>query len=262
MNYAQKKDTAINKSFEKGLRIIEVLAENDNSLKLKELAKLLGYDVSTVFRFLNTLVKCDYATQDPNTLKYSLTYRVCHIADEVKKSVSIRKIAHPYLKELVSIFKESVTLSCEHEMSVVYLDVIEGNDHILSTTNYIGRIAPIHCTGAGKLFLLNYSDEDLDLLIQKKGLKKYTENTITSKEKLKEELKKVNELGYAFDNEECEYGVKCIAFPIKNSKNKVVAAFSVTGPMTRLTDKLINSRIDHLYKTSKLLSEKYGDSKL
>lgn len=260
---ANNRDGAIlNKSLEKGLNIIEVLAENGNSLKLKDLSKLLNYDTSTVFRFLGTLIKNGYVTQDMDTLKYSLTYKICNIANEVNKSINMRELAHPYLKELLPVFKETVTLSYDHDMSVVYLDVLDGNDHILSTTNYIGRIAPLHCTGAGKLMLQNYSDQDIDIMINRKGLRKFTDNTITSKEQLRSELEIVKERGYAYDNEECEYGVKCISFPIRNSNNQIVAAFSVTGPVTRLSDEYIESRLDYLRHTSKVLSEKFGDCKI
>ncbi len=109
-----------------------------------------------------------------------------------------------------------------------------------------GLKAPKYCTGIGKAILAYESEEMVEEVI-KEGMVSFTDQTITDGEKLKEELKCVREKGYAVDNMEHEYGVKCVAVPIRNGENKVVAACSITGPSPRFTPQ----RIDELEKLLK-----------
>lgn len=254
----RNKSSKSNQSVEKVFNIIELLAENGEPMRILDISKKLGMSTSTVLRFLATLESCGYVCQDEETLKYYLTYKICNIANKVSSTASVRDIAHPYLKRLSKIFGESVSLAVEQEMSVVYIDVVEGPDQMLKTTQRIGNIAPMHCTGIGKLFLLEYPESKLDKLIDIKGLHRFTQNTLTSKEQLLDELKKIREQGYAYDNEECEVGARCIAFPIRDYTGKIVAGISVTGPVSRLTDELIEKRLKYIFDMSNEISRKLG----
>jgi DNA-binding IclR family transcriptional regulator len=93
----------------------------------------------------------------------------------------------------------------------------------------------MHSTAAGKLLLLNYGEDLLKDFIEKKGLPSFTEKTITRPVDFISELETVKKRGYAYDNEECEVGVKCIAFPVRDFSGKNVAAISISAPMTRFT---------------------------
>lgn len=130
-------------------------------------------------------------------------------------------------------------------MRVVYIETYQRNDRPVLMMQMIGNVAPMHCTGNGKHLLLNYSEEEIDRLIEKEGLPRLTEFTICDKPSLMEELKKVKELGYSFDNEEYEIGVRCISFPIHGINNKVIAGLSISGPSSRMNDKFLFSKIDY-----------------
>jgi DNA-binding IclR family transcriptional regulator len=94
-----------------------------------------------------------------------------------------------------------------------------------------------------------------------KGLPRFTDNTLTSKSDLLRELDNVRRRGYAFDNEECEKGARCVAVPVRDFTRKIVAAISVTGSIFRMTDEMVESRLGILAdagrRVSKLLS--YAD---
>ena len=129
---------------------------------------------------------------------------------------------------------------------------------MLQTLSRIGRIAPMHSTGVGKIFLTQYSDTKLDELVKKRGLAKLTEKTITSLPELKAEIEKVRKQGYAFDEEECEIGVRCVAVPIKEYSGKIVAAMSISAPITRLTYERTNEIIKYLLDLSAQASAELG----
>lgn len=230
-----EKSVKNNQSVEKVLQIIETMAKNREPLRLQDVALMVDMPASTTLRFLNTLMKQGYVNQDPLTSRYFLTLKFTYIGSLVSSQISIRDIAHPYLIELSKKCNESVCLGIEQDMEIVYIDVIDGPDGMLKITQRIGKLAPIHSTGIGKLLLLNYDMKQLDRIIAIKGLKALTPNTITSKNELLKELETIKTQGYALDDEECELGARCISAGIKDYTGKYVAGISVSGPTTRLT---------------------------
>ncbi|MGB4440242.1 MAG: IclR family transcriptional regulator [Sedimentibacter sp.] len=249
-----------NQSVEKVFQIIEIMAQCREPLRLQDIALKVEMPASTTLRFLNTLMTCGYANQDSNTLRYSLSLKFMYIGSLVSSQTSIREIAHPHLVELSRKCSESVCLGIELDMEIVYIDVIDGPDGMLKITQRIGKLAPIHSTGIGKLMLLNYDSKQLNQMIATKGLKSLTPNTIISKEKLLNELEKIKTQGYALDDEECELGARCLSVGVKDYTGKYVAGISISGPTTRMTMDYIevikNVVIETADKVSELLAYK------
>lgn len=253
------KSVSINQSVERVFMIIELMAENKEPMRLQSISEELDIHPTTVLRFLYTLMKCGYVEQDKETLKYYLTLKICAISNRVKSNSQISYLAKPYLFSLSKTLKESICLAIERDMTVVYIDVVDGPDKILKTMQRIGNIAPMHCTGIGKLILVDKSEKDIDEMIEKKGLTKFTDNTLVTKESLMKELKQIKKLGYAFDNEECEIGARCVAVPIKNYTGKTVAGISVTGSIFKITDEFVNNNIKYLLEAAQKISNTLGN---
>jgi len=249
-----QKSVKNNQSVEKVLQIIEAMAQSKESLRLQDIAQRVDMPASTALRFLNTLMQCGYARQDAVNLRYSLTLKFMHIGSLVSSQISIRDVARPYLANLAQKCNESVCLAIEQDMEIVYIDVIDGPDGMLKITQRIGKLAPIHSTGIGKLMLLNYDLKQLDHIIEKKGLKALTPNTITSKDELLQELDKIKQRGYALDDEECELGARCLSAGIKDYTGKYVAGISVSGPTTRMTMEYIEQIKDIVIETADKVS--------
>ncbi|NLK65584.1 MAG: IclR family transcriptional regulator [Tissierellia bacterium] len=250
-----RKLAKINQSVEKTLQIIEIMAESRQALRLQDIALKVDMPASTVLRLVNTLVSSGYANQDPITLKYSLSLKFALIGSLVSSQINIRNIAHPYLIELSERCKESVCLAIEQDMEVVYLDVIDSPDGMLKITQRIGKVAPLHSTAVGKIMMLNYDSEQLNKFIELKGLTALTPNTITNKEDLIKELKKIKGQGYALDDEECELGARCIAVGIKDYSGKYIGGISVSGPITRMTMEYIDTIKHIVINTGQTISE-------
>ncbi|MDF2676987.1 MAG: IclR family transcriptional regulator [Bacillota bacterium] len=244
-----------NQSVEKVLQIIETMSQSRDPLRLQDIALKVEMPASTTLRLINTLMVCGYANQDPNTLRYSLSLKFMHIGSLVSSQTSIRDIAHPYLIELSKKCKESVCLAIEQNMEVIYIDVIDGPDGMLRITQRIGKIAPMHSTGVGKLMLLNYDVKQINNLVSVKGLSSLTPNTIIGKDELLKELEKIRIQGFALDNEECELGARCISASIKDYTGKVVAGISVSGPITRMTMDYIETIKNTVISTAQKISE-------
>jgi len=254
----KKTSTKTNQSVEKVFQIIEVMANNRGPIKLQDISEKLGLPPSTVLRFLKTMMLYGYVNQDPETQKYSLSMKFCHIGYLVSSQISIRSVIRPFLVELADRCQESACLAIDQDMMVVYVDVVDGPDKMLKTLQRIGKRAPLHSTGVGKVLLLNYSNNEIDHLIEEKGLTPLTPNTITTKEDLIAELQKVRIKGYAIDDEECEIGARCMAAPIRDYTGKVVAGISVSGPVSRMNIEKIERIQNVIKEIAAKASEKLG----
>ena len=225
----------LNQSVEKVLQIIEIMMKEPEPMRLQDIAFKAEMPPSTALRMINTLLVYGYVNQDPETLRYSLSLKFAQIGSAVSSHFSLSKIAHPLLVELRQRCQESCCLAVEENMELIYIDVVDGPDNMLRIMQRIGKKAPLHSTGIGKLLLLNYSNKQLNELIATKGLTALTPNTIVSREALVEHLEQIRGQGYALDDEECELGARCVAAPIRNYTGKVVAGISISGPVSRLT---------------------------
>jgi DNA-binding IclR family transcriptional regulator len=256
----QEKLTKKNLSVAKMFQILEVMAKNKGPMRLQDISTEVQHPASTVLRMLNSLMSIQYIQQDQETLRYSLSFKFCRIGDVVRSQFSIQKMARPYLMELSEICHESACLALEQDMSVVYIDTVEGPDNMLRTLQRIGKVAPMHSTGVGKLLLTNYDRNKLDTFIKIRDLEPLTSKTITTFEGLLVELEKVREQGYALDDEECEIGVRCVAAPIKDYTGNVVACISVSGPTSRINKDRIKEITEKVLKTAEEISNLLGYS--
>jgi DNA-binding IclR family transcriptional regulator len=259
MRTRDDKATRSNLSSEKLLHLMEALSELDEPVRLQELSRLTKMNESTVLRYLSTLQNCGYVAQDSDTGRYALTYKICAIAANVSSRKSIRTICTPFLRSLAQIFNESVNIAEEHDMAVVYIEAINGpRQQLLMTTRRVGNISPLHCTAVGKLLLLGFTPRQLDSFIATKGLPALTEKTITTREALIEELARVKEKGFAFDNEEYEPGARCVAAPVYDYTGRIVAGVSISGPLTRMTDEHIYEKLPYLLDAAREISLRMG----
>jgi DNA-binding IclR family transcriptional regulator len=168
----------------------------------------------------------------------------------------VREVA-PYLKDLVNQCNETVHLGVLEEGEVLYL-AKEESSQTIRMISYVGKRAPLHCTSLGKVLLAYLSAEERKKILGEKVLPRLTENTITDKMELEQELDKVREQGFALDREENEKNVRCIAAPIRNHQGRVIAALSISSPTFRLDKNVQNNLKEALIETSEKISKRLG----
>ncbi|MDL2264228.1 IclR family transcriptional regulator [Synergistaceae bacterium OttesenSCG-928-I11] len=247
-----------NRSSDKLLKLLEALTEQSEPLRLQDIAQLCDMNASTALRFLTALQQRDYVAQDIDTGRYYITFKICALAQNVSTFSDIRNIALPFMRSAAKIFSESCNLAIENDMTVMYIDVVHGPQKMLISTQRIGNVAPMHSTGVGKLFLTEYGQAELDRLVAVKKLERLTENTFSDEVSLKEELERIRTCGYAFDNQECEVGVRCIAAPIRDYTGRIKAGISISGPAVRMTDDHIFEHLPYLLETAEQISVRMG----
>jgi DNA-binding IclR family transcriptional regulator len=223
------------------LDILEALA-SEGELGLTELAARVGVHKSTLFRFMRTFCELGYARRDPDTERFSLTLKVFELGSSVYARVDLVKLASPFLVRLSATTKETVHLAILDGERLVYLSKIESPRSLrVAMQSGVGLTAPAYCTGVGKVLLAFAETDALDSYLAACDFVRHTENTIPDRLKLVAELQVIRNRGWALDDEEHEYGVRCVAAPVRNRKGAVIAALSISGPTIRLTKDRIDT---------------------
>lgn len=223
---------------ERIFNVIEALAQR-GPMGLLELSKELGLNKTTVHRILNSLICMDYARQDPESLKYSLTFKFCGLSSQILAQNSMIDLARPYLKELSEQTGETVHFVQIDGRQAVYIDKVESSRSSVRLVSRIGRSVPLYCSGVGKALLADMNDEKIREIWEKSSIQSLTEYTVTDFEEFQKIIAQIRQNGYALDNEENELGVRCIAVSIKDFNGKPVYAISVSAPKDRMSDERI-----------------------
>ena len=251
-----------NGSIQKAFDILEHFTLEKSSWGVTELSKILGANKSTTYRMLATLEQLDVLRQDKNTEKYSLGLKLFELGNRVKLHASFVKQSHSELEKVAQNIKETVHLAILKNNQVFYIDKAESPQGLAMSTN-IGTYRAAHATSLGKVllaFLPNLSIEVMvnNLLINN-NLQKLTNNTITEKMALTTELQKVKNQGYAIDKEEFEIGLICVAVPVFNQKNEIVASLSASGPANRFEESELEKYVGILKSGADAIQMKIGN---
>jgi DNA-binding IclR family transcriptional regulator len=222
------------KSLYKALQVLECFTPEKPELGITEISNELGLYKSNVSNIVTTFVKAGYLEQNPENNKYRLGFKILKLGNIISSNLNFRQLVLPCMQEIADAANEVVYLGVPHDGEVVYLDSCCPKNQ-LATRTMLGVRAPLYCTGIGKAMLAFLPEETVRDVIAK-GLKKYTDNTITEPQTLLDELASIRRRGYSVDRMEHEYGIKCVGMPLMNRRRQVVAGISISGPSLRFSD--------------------------
>jgi IclR family KDG regulon transcriptional repressor len=245
------------KSVSRALDIIDIVSSKKDGLGVTEIAKQMDINKSSVYRILSTLVQYGYMEQDEETSRYKLGYKFLEMSSKLLESIDLRKEAKPYLQELEKETNEVIHLVVYDQGEVIYIEKLEGTE-TLRMHSKVGKRAPMHCTAVGKAILAHLPSNVVLDILERKGMPRHTDKTITDKDEFLKELAQVKQKGYALDLEENEYGIRCIAVPIFDHVGKVIAAVSLSGPTIRMTDERIEQLQARMRQIGKQISARLG----
>ena len=245
-------------SVKRALDIIEVLSDSKENLGVTQIAKLTGLSKTTAFRLLSTMVDAGYVQKSYDESGYQLGMKFLSISSSILDRQDIRAVANPYIKRLSDETKEIVHLAVMDVNEVVYIEKMESSEHTIRIFSTVGKRSPIHCTGLGKVLLSELRDDEIERIIAEKGMKAYTEYTITTIEDLKKELRLVKAQGYAFDQMEHELGIWCVAAPIFDRRGGITAALSIATPAIYMSEEKSAMLTQEVVKTAKEISFQLG----
>lgn len=244
-------------SVERTLDILESLVELGSEVGLVEISQAVSLPLATVHRLLGTLIQRGYVKQNRQNRKYSLGFRALQMGSDMRQRFSLRLEARPFLQRLMQSCGESANLAVLDDGEVVYIDQAQSS-RILRMFTQIGNRLPAHSTGSGKVMLAYAPPDIVEGILSRHGLAERTGHTIVNLEAFRKELERIRQRGYALDDQEHEEGVRCIAAPVRDESGQVVASLSISGPVTRLSDRQVEEIIPEVVECSNKLSSRLG----
>jgi DNA-binding IclR family transcriptional regulator len=241
------------RSVDKALAILKEFGLAEPELGVSELARRLGLTKSTVHRVLASLLQGGFIEQDPHSHKYRLGCALVELGYNVVYSNSLLQTALPYLHYLAEQVGEAAYVAVrDRDELLTMIQVLSPNasDQI----PWAGSL-PLHATASGKVLLTQMPEAELSALLDK-GLARWTENTITEPDQLREEIGRVREQGYATCLEEQEAGVNAVAVPVRSPEGDVAAALSSVGPAYRFTRDRVVASLEMLKAISREITLK------
>lgn len=241
-------------SVDRALTILELLARGGEA-GVTEVAAQLGVHKSTAFRLVATLEAHRLVEQTGDRGRYRLGVGLLRLAGATSARLDLVQEARPVCRQLAADTGETVNIAVLSESSALYLDQVAGSS-ALQPHNWVGQHIPLHATSNGKVLLSGLSRKSLDDLLGK--LPAFTPLTITKKARLREELDRVREQGYALAVDELEVGLTAAAAPIRNAHGDVIASMSVSGPSFRIPADRIEDVVSTLVEAAMEVSHRLG----
>lgn len=199
-------------------------------LTLSDLAARTGLALSTTHRLAHELVRLGALERADGWFYPGM--RLFELAQLSRPLAQLRQAALPFMEDLYEATHQIVNLGVLDGFEVVYIEKISGHQAADVPSRTGGRF-PAHCTGLGKAQLAFLPQARRDELFAK-PLVARTRQSITDPGRLRRELEAVAERGVAYDREELEPGIACVAAPVLDRSRRPVAALSVTGTTGRI----------------------------
>jgi IclR family transcriptional regulator, acetate operon repressor len=233
-SYPEPRDGGV-QSVDRALQIIETLAEDDEGYRLSDLAVRTGLSTSTAHRLLATLEKRRFVQFDRTESKWHVGAQSFSVGATFARRRNFVAQAMPYLRKLRDQTRETANLAVVDDEKIIVLTRMESREIMRSLTKVGGRVAMV-ASGVGKAVLATYSDQDVNAIIRHHGMPRLTEKSIVRPSDLFRELERIRNQGYAVDDEEACMGLRCIAAVVYNDCSEPLAAISVSGMTSRVTD--------------------------
>lgn len=214
----------------RGLEVIDAVAAGASALS--DLASAIGLTRSTTHRLAATLVERRYLGFSRNG-GYTLGSKLLELGYLTSKSMDLPRVAREHLEALAASTKDTVHLGILDEDRALYLDKIQGSRRV-EVSSRIGDRQPLRSTGLGKALILDADEKqwreyydhearlgnryDVPLDVWLRRMREYAKD------------------GYAFDLEENEDRIRCVAAPIRGVSGSIVGAISVSSVAQYMDD--------------------------
>ncbi|UTF52666.1 IclR family transcriptional regulator [Natronosalvus rutilus] len=209
--------------------LLDTLRERGSS-GVSELARETGYSKATVHSHLATLLDNEFVVKRGNG--YEISLKFVDFGEFAKNGVAIHEIAKQEVDKLAEQTGEVAQFMVEEHGRGVYLHKARGANAI-RTASYTGERKDLHCTALGKAILTQLPRERVEEIIEEHGLPAHTENTVSTREELFDELETIRQENVAYDDEEVLSGLRCVAAPIVYKNGDIQGAISISGPTSR-----------------------------
>ena len=216
----------------KALDVLDRVACFGRPVRFAELLETTPYPKATLYRLLQTLTHQGMLSLDRDRNAYKPGIRLVRLAHAAWTASSLAPVARPHLDALSSRIGETLHLAQLDHGQVLYVDKRNASQPIKMFSE-AGKVGPAYCTGVGKAMLAFLDESELERNLAQQSYHRFTASTLTDVPSLRGELSEIRSQGYAFDREEHESGIICVAMPILTRRGRVLGALSATSSTAR-----------------------------
>lgn len=234
------------KALATGFRIIRTIRDMDGA-GVSELADELSMPKSTVHDYLRTLTDIEYLVKVRD--EYHVGVRFFGLGEYARRRIQVYHVARPEIDKLAEETGEHANLLIEEHGKGIFLYRSKGKDAVRLET-YAGMRVPIQTISLGKAILAHLPEARVDEIVDENGLPSMSENSISDQDELKREIEKDRKRGYSVNDEELFPGIRAVGVPITQEDGRVVAAISVSGPVSRFQGDRFDRKLPHLIQNA------------
>ncbi|MFC6725629.1 IclR family transcriptional regulator [Halobium palmae] len=224
------------------LDIVRALEELDGA-GVTELADRLDMSKSAVYSHLATLKAERFVVKEGHTYELSLQFLL--LGEYVRNRDPLYRHGKRPLEELAEETGEYAHLATEQHGLGVNLYKVRGEKAVGSDyqTSKLQRPDFLHFSATGKAILAALPEERVGEILDRYGLERKTEHTITDREALFADLERVRERGYSTNDEEEVMGLQAVGAPVCDASGRVLGSVSVSGPVNRMREEEYHDRV-------------------
>lgn len=255
----QAKPTYYVQSVDRAMDILECFTFKRKELTQGEIIQQTGLNRTTVLRLLSHLSSRNYLKYDSQTRVYQLGNKMLELGGIALSSVSLRKIAGPYLTRLRNELGHTILLGVRMEDDLVYVDKRDGKG-VMVTTSEIGRRRPLHFGMLGMVLMAYLPRKEQIRILKRHPLEHYTSKSITNDEEFICRLDQIREDGFYIGREDVFEGIGGVSAPVRDQHGDVVAALGFTMILSLFDRKdVVAETVDKVKNTALAISEGLGN---
>ncbi|GAA5156262.1 MULTISPECIES: IclR family transcriptional regulator domain-containing protein [Amycolatopsis] len=247
-----REDPDVIDSVEKAFRLLQSFSAERPAMTVSSAAAATGLTRATARRILLTLQRLGFAETDGR--EFRLTAGVLRLGYGYLAALPFWEHAQPHMRALSDELREASSMATLDGGEIVYVARVPAPRSMSITLN-VGSRLPAYPTSMGRVLLAALPDDELRSYLDTAELRRLTPHTTTDAGKLRAELRRVREQGYAVVDGEREEGVRSAAAPVRGSGGQVLAALNVSANAARVTlDELRDVFVPRLLETAEAIS--------
>lgn len=251
MKGVQRLPKELSQTVVNSMRMVECFSESEE-LGITELAAAIGIGKTATARLVSSLAEFGYLWQNPRTKKYRLGLKFMYWGSLVAERNEIVQLADPYLRALAKEFQLTTHLAIRENHAALIVSKVTMGPMVYMDSR-VGTTLPIHASAVGKCLIAFSQPAAQKEFLSCVELLRFTEKTIVDKNQFWMECQQVRQQGYAFDIEESNLGLSCLAVPLLDSRGRPIAAISTSG-QTQFVLKNQASILDRLHQIQQELT--------
>jgi IclR family KDG regulon transcriptional repressor len=210
----------------RAIMIMEKVALEQSLLGVRQIGKLTGIHPTTVFRICRTLCKYGWLIQHDDS-QYSIGMSAYSVGCQFNKNNDLKEIAFYTMQELSDSTKQPVNLMVRQDNMCLLIQQTH-DKNVFSSMTIVGSKMPLYISGCGKVLLSGLTDTLTELIADSFDYHQYTPNTIRNRHELLQQIKIARETGLAMDDQESIWGTCCVAVPVYDELDEIIAALSIS----------------------------------